>query len=365
MTTARHRFLEPFTFRRTGHTARNRVVLAAMTNPQSNADGTLGEDEHRWLMARARGGFGVVSTCAAHVALDGQGWPGELGVFGDAHVPGLRRLATDLRAEGALSLAQIFHGGVKAPSALTGQQPWSASVYESTAPGFERPRAATEADIERVIGQFADAARRCAEAGFDGVELHGAHGYLFGQFLGRISNTRDDRWGGSLENRARLLLETVDAVRAKVPAGFLVGVRLSPGWPADQGSVVEDCVEVARWLAERQVDFLHLSNLGKFEGAPGFARQFRGAVGPDLPLMVCGSIYTPAEAEAVMEQGADFVALARAGIANPRWPIDAAAPGFEPTRLPLAPAELRERAVSDRFIAYLRSVPFFDAVRDA
>jgi 2,4-dienoyl-CoA reductase-like NADH-dependent reductase (Old Yellow Enzyme family) len=363
---ARPRFLEPFTFRRTGQTARNRVALAAMTNAQSNPDGTLGEDEYRWLLSRARGGFGVVSTCAAHVALDGQGWAGELGVFDDVHVPGLRRLATDLRREGALSLVQIFHGGVKAPSRMTGQQPWSASEYESKAHGFERPRAATEADIERVIGQFVDAARRSAEAGFDGVELHGAHGYLFSQFLGRISNTRADRWGGAeLPNRARLMLETVDAIRARVPADFLVGTRLSPAYPADQGASPEDSLQVARWLVERGIDFLHISNLGELDGTLGLTRQFRDAIGADVPLTVCGSINTPAEAEAVMEQGADFVALARAAIANPTWPRDAAQAGWEPTRLPLTPVELRERMISERFIEYLGSVRAFGIVRDA
>ena len=362
---ARPRFLEPFTFPRTSKTGPNRVVLAAMTNTQSNPDGTLGEDEYRWLMSRARGGFGVVSTCAAHVALDGQGWPGELGIFDDAHLPGLRRLAADLSREGALTLAQIFHGGVKAPSKVTGQQPWSASVYESKWPDFEKPRAATEADIERVIGQFVDAARRAVEAGFDGVELHGAHGYLFSQFLGRISNTRADRWGGAaLENRARLMLETVDAIRARVPAGFLVGMRLSPAWPSDQGIVPEDGVQVARWLVERGIDFLHISNLGPFSGALELTRLFREAVGAGVPLMVCGSINTPAEAEAAMEQGADFVAMARAAIANPSWPRDAAQAGWEPTRLPLTPAELRERAISERYVEYLRTLRVFGIVRE-
>lgn len=362
----RPQFLESFTFPRTGQTARNRVVLAAMTNTQSNPDGTLGEDEHRWLMSRARGGFGVVSTCAAHVARDGQGWAGELGIFDDMHLPGLRRLAADLRAEGALALVQIFHGGVKAPSQVTGQQPWSASVYESKWPDFERPRAATEADIERVIGQFVDAALRAAEAGFDGVELHGAHGYLFSQFLGRVSNTRTDRWGGAaLENRARLMLEAVDAIRARVPDRFLVGMRLSPAYPADQGVAPEDNVQVARWLAERGIDFVHISSLGPFPGALELTRQFRDAVGAGVPLMVCGSVVTPAEAEAVMEQGADFVAMARAAIANPGWPRDAATPGYEPARLPMTPAELRERGISERYIEYLRTLRAFNLVREA
>ena len=145
------KILTPYEFPRTGTQVRNRTVLAAMTNKQSHADGSLGDDELEWLAARARGGFGIVTTCAAHVSPDGQGWDGELGVFDDALLPGLSRLAGALRADGALSLVQIFHGGVRAPSRLTGQQPFSASAFELDAKDFEVPREATVDDIERTI----------------------------------------------------------------------------------------------------------------------------------------------------------------------------------------------------------------------
>src|SRR6185503_17028244 len=117
---------DPLTFR-TGLTARNRVVLAPMTNKQSHPDGSLGDDELRWLSSRAEGGFGIVMTCAAHVAKDGQGWPGELGVFDDGLLPGLTRLASALRQSGATSIVQIFHGGLRADPKLIGTVPWSAS----------------------------------------------------------------------------------------------------------------------------------------------------------------------------------------------------------------------------------------------
>src|SRR5262245_57039859 len=159
---------DPLEFR-TGLSAHNRIVLAPLTNMQSNADGSLGEDEFRWLTSRADGGYGIVMTCAAHVARDGQGWAGELGVFDDALMPGLARLASALRDSGAASIVQIFHGGVRADRAVTGIEPWSASEGDGA-------RAATCEDIHRVIGQFADAADRSKRAGFDGVEIHGAHG---------------------------------------------------------------------------------------------------------------------------------------------------------------------------------------------
>jgi 2,4-dienoyl-CoA reductase-like NADH-dependent reductase (Old Yellow Enzyme family) len=334
-----------------------------MTNKQSHADGTLGDDELAWL--RARGGFGIVTTCAAHVAKDGQGWDGELGVFDDAHVPGLTRLAAALRAEGALSLVQIFHGGVRAPSRLTGARPWSASRFELDAPNFEVPRAATGEDIERTIAAFAAAARRCAEAGFDGVEIHGAHGYLITQFLGTVTNARDDEWGGPLKNRARFVRRIVAAVRAATPDDFLVGVRLSPE-VAEQGVTLDDALQVARWLVADGVDFLHVSNWDSFrppaahpDSAKPLTTWFREAVGPDVPVIATGSVWTPAQADAVLDHGADLVGLARAAIGNAKWPERAATPGWEPARPPYTPDHLRAQALGETLIDYMRLWPGF------
>lgn len=352
------RVLIPFRFPRTGRTVANRLVLAAMTNKQSHADGSLGDDELVWLAARSS--FGIVTTCAAHVSRDGQGWDGELGVFDDTLLPGLTRLAQTLSSAGTLGLVQIFHGGVRAPSRLTGRQPWSASAFQLDAPNFEVPRAATEQDIERTIADFAAAARRSAEAGFAGVEIHGAHGYLITQFLGTVTNTRTDAWGGSLANRARFLREVLAAVKAAVPASFLVGVRLSPE-VADQGVVLEDTLEVARWLVEDGVDFLHVSNWDSFRppaAHPGSDRMlttwFRDAVGPDVPVIATGGVWTPAQADEVLAHGADLVGLGRAAIGHARWPLDAAVPGWEPTRPPYTPEHLRENGLSATFVEYMR-----------
>ncbi len=359
------KILAPYSFPRTGTTIRNRLVLAAMTNKQSHADGSLSEDELKWLAARARGGFGIVTTCAAHVSRDGQGWDGELGVFEDSLLPGLKRLASALRSEGAVSLVQIFHGGVRAPSRLTGQQPFSASVFELDTKDFEVPREATVEDIERTIAAFAAAARRCAEAGFDGVEIHGAHGYLITQFLGTSSNTRTDEWGGSLENRARFLRRIVAATREATPTDFLVGVRISPE-VADQGVELDDSLKVARWLADDGVDFVHVSNWDSFkapaahpESKKMLSTWFREAVGADMPLIATGGVWTPAEADLVLSHGADMVGVARAAIGNDSWPHTATRPDWEPARPPYAPEHLRSSALSERMIDYMRLWPGF------
>jgi 2,4-dienoyl-CoA reductase-like NADH-dependent reductase (Old Yellow Enzyme family) len=350
---------EPYRFR-CGVSSKNRVALAPLTNGQSHADGTLADEELRWLARRAAGGFGVITTCAAYVAQDGKAWAGELGVHDDADLPGLRRLAAAIGEHGALGVVQLFHGGLRAEPSVSGLPTWSASAHHEDAPGFVAPRAGTDDDVARVIAAFAAAARRCADAGFDGIELHGAHGYLLSQFLSTIYNRRADRWGGSLENRARLVREVTRAVRAAVPAGFVVGVRLSPeDFGQARGVDLDETLEVARGLCDDGVDYLHLSlwraqlNTRKRPDAHA-VELFRAAVPADVALFAAGSVWTAGEAQALLDRGADLVALGRSAIVNPDWPRLAAEPAWEPRRPPLTPAEYADIAVSPAFIDYLR-----------
>lgn len=327
-----------------------------MTNMQSHADGSLAEDELRWLERRAAGGFGVIETCAAHVSQDGKGWDGELGIHDDAMLPGLTRLASALTAAGAVGLVQLFHGGVRANPQLTGAPVWSASAVEE---GGVLPREATEDDIAGAIRSFRDAAVRAHKAGFQGVELHGAHGYLFGQFLSATNNRRADRWGGPFENRARLLREALRAVRAAVPASFVVGLRVSPeSFGSAKGIDLDETLQLARWAADDGVDFLHLSlwlsskNTDKHPEKHAIT-LFREVVPADLPLVVAGQIWTRTEAEALLEKGAEGVALGRSAIVNPDWPRSVEDASWEPRRPPVSTAELIEQAVSPKFAGYL------------
>ena len=341
-------------FRRSGFVAGNRVVLAAMTNKQSNDDGTLSDDEINWLASRADGGFGIITTAAAHVAKDGQGWTGELGIFDDAQLPGLTQLATEIHDRGVGCLVQIFHGGVRADVTVSGVQPWSASAQEGA-------REATEEDLSRVIQQFADAAARAEQAGFDGVEIHGAHGYLFTQFLSVTQNLRNDRWGGSIENRARLLREVTRAIRARVSKNFTVGVRLSPeDFGNAKGLDLDESIEVARWLVEDGVDFIHLSlwrsaNTTTKRPTRHAVELYREVIPNDIVLIVAGAIWTRAEAEALLALGADAVAIARAAILNPDWPIRVMEDNWEPKRPPATIDELLGRGLNERFAGYMRA----------
>lgn len=356
----------PITFR-SGATAPSRLALAPLTNQQSHADGTISADEHAWLERRAAGGFGIIETCASHVSVDGQGFPGQLGVWGDHQLPGLRGLAAAIAGHGALGLVQLYHGGVRSPSALTGRQPWSASEFDEDRPGFERPRAATAADLERVHADFVAGARRAAAAGFAGVELHGAHGYLFSQFLSSAMNRREDEYGGSLENRARLLRGVARAVRAACPAPFVVGVRLSPeDFGHARGIDLDESVQVAAWMAEDGLDFVHVSLWDGHKNSAKYPDRhplplFRAALPDAVKIVAAGKVWTRDDAEALLDRGADVVALGRSAILNPDWPRLALAGAFEPERGPLTPTQLRALAIGDGLVEYLRN---FRLVRD-
>lgn len=345
----------PLTYR-SGLTLRNRLAMAPLTNVQSHSDGTLHDDELRWLARRARAGWGLISTCAAFVCEEGHAWDGQLGVAGPQHLEGLTRLAGALRDGGATSIVQLHHGGAKADLAPT---------KLSTVDG-DNQRGATAADLVRVVDEFVAAARLAEQAGFDGVEVHGANGYLFTQFLAPADNPRTDAYGGGLAGRARLLREAVRAVRASVSEGFLVGVRLSPvdGW-ARRGLVLADGVQVAAWMGEDGVDFVHLSLSDASgppphePGAPVVTTAVRAALDADVALHSCGGIETRSDARAAREAGADVVALGRMAIAHPDWPEESRAADFTPLARPWDPDHLRSVDVGEGLLGYIRKFPGF------
>ncbi|RZA02763.1 MAG: NADH:flavin oxidoreductase, partial [Proteobacteria bacterium] len=253
-------FNQPFKFSN-GVTVKNRVALAPMTNSQSHQDGTFTETELTWLESRAEGGFGLLISAGARANPQGQGFPGQIGAFADEHLPGLRRFAEIAKQHEATGILQIMHAGGRAPEKLNGAQPVGPSEVHLNFPGFETPRELAEKEIEQIIEEFGLAAERAARAGLSGVEIHGANGYLFTQFFSTVNNLRKDQWGGSLENRARLLLRTVERVRKSAPKGFLVGVRiLAEDNPQQKGFDIDDTLKLVGWLNERGIDYLHLSS---------------------------------------------------------------------------------------------------------
>ena len=216
----------------------------------------------------------------------------------------------------------------------------------------------TDRDIADVIAAFAKGARDARALGFDGVELHGAHGYLLSQFLSTEMNTRTDEWGGTLANRARLVRTIAQRVRAQCGARFVLGVRLSlEDFGQARGLDLDDSLQLSRWLADDGVDFIHASlwDVGRMTAKRPEQHalpQLRAVLPRDVAIMTAGKIWSRADADATLARGADVVALGRSAIANPDWPQLIRA-GTEPRRPPLTRAELADRAVSPRFAEYL------------
>ncbi|MEM6726611.1 MAG: NADH:flavin oxidoreductase, partial [Bacteroidota bacterium] len=206
-----------------GISMKNRFMLAPLTNTQSHEDGRLSEEEFHWLHMRAKGQFGLVMTCASHVQANGKGFPGQLGIFSDDQIGGHQRLTQAIREQDCISVIQLYHGGMRCPAELIGEAP----VCPSDSPRHGA-RALTLPEVGVLRDNFIAAAVRAKNCGYDGVELHGAHGYILCQFISQKYNHRTDEYGGSLENRSRLLFEIVEGVRAACGPEFLVGVRLSP-----------------------------------------------------------------------------------------------------------------------------------------
>ena len=347
--------LSPLAFTR-GPAMKNRFMLAPLTNGQSHADGTLSDDEFHWLVKRSEGGFGLTMTCAAHVQREGQGFAGQLGVFGDQHLQGLTRLAAAIKANGSVAVAQLHHAGMRSPKELIGEAPHCPSDNEETG-----ARALSTAEVEQLAEDFVAAAHRAERAGFDGAELHGAHGYVLAQFLSPEINRREDRYGGSPENRARIVKQIIEGVRERCGPGFSLGLRLSP---ERFGLKLAEIQELARQLlAEGQLDYLDLS-LWDYAKEPTeeehkgrslmsfFTELPRGAT-----RMGCaGKVMTGADVRACLERGMDFVLLGRAAILHHDYPRRYAADAeFAPVNLPVTAAYLRGEGLGAKFVDYMRS----------
>lgn len=303
-----------------GMTPRNRYALAPMTTWSGNPDGTVSEEELTWMRARV-GGVGLALTACSHVTPEGQGFTDEFACHDDRFLPSLRALASAAKSGGALAVLQIFHAGNKA---LPGLDAVSASAVTTTATPFApalTPREMTEEEITATVAAFGQATRRAIAAGFDGVELHGAHGFLLQNFLSPLYNQRRDGWGGSAEARMRFPRAVVAEVRrviAEAGRPFLLGYRISPSESEAGGLQLADAVALGERL-QGQIDYLHVSlqSILAPEGRAALT-AFAQAVG-DLPLIAAGGVRTPAEAEAALALGLSMVALGKALVMNPDW----------------------------------------------
>jgi 2,4-dienoyl-CoA reductase-like NADH-dependent reductase (Old Yellow Enzyme family) len=346
---------EPLTLLR-GAAWKNRFLLAPLTNQQSHADGVLSDEEFRWLTMRAQGGFAVTMTCAASVSPDGLGFEGQLGAHDDRHIPGLSRLADAIRANDSRAVVQIHNAGMRSPKNLIGRAPMAPSDDAETG-----AVALTTAETERAVADYVAAAKRCEKAGFEGVEIHGAHGYLICQYLSSETNRREDRYGGSLENRARFLKEIIDGVRAACGADFSVGVRLSPErFGLRLGEIRQVAQEI---MASGKIDYLDMSLWDVFkepEEAEWKGRSllscFTDLERHGVRLGAAGKITTGEKCAQAMAAGLDYVVIGRAAVLHHDFANQVLAnPAFTPIPLPAPVAHLHKEGLSDVFVHYMRN----------
>jgi len=321
----------PFTLRSV--TLRNRVAMSPMCMYTAAEDG-LATDWHmaHW-MARAVGGVGMIVTEATAVEARGRISVNDLGLWSDTHIEPLARRVRGCQAQGAVMCTQLAHAGRKAWSTQKGVGPLP-PVAPSAIPfdaDWVAPQELTLIEIDAIVSAFRAAAQRALQAGFDAIEIHSAHGYLLHEFLSPISNHRTDAYGGSLENRARMLLRVVDAVREVLPESHPLFIRLSCTDWVTGGLTIDDQVQVARWLKTHGVDMVDCSSGGisplGVTAWPGYQVPFAEKIRREanVATMAVGMITTPEMAEEIVRNGrADVVALGRELLRNPYWPLNAA-----------------------------------------
>src|SRR5574341_1018115 len=324
-------------------TARNRIMVSPMCQ-YSATDGVANDWHFQNLASRAVGGAGLVFVEMTNVEAQGRITAGCMGLWNDTQRDALARIARFVKAQGAVAAIQLAHAGRQA----SGMRPWEGDkgltpergggpiIAPSAVPfgeGHPVPQEMNTATIADVVAKFAASARRAREAGFDVIELHGAHGYLISSFLSPIANRRNDRYGGSFENRIRFLLEVVDAVRSEWPADKPLFVRISCTDWMEGGWGIDDSVKLAQLLkAGGKVDLIDCSSGGvdprqKLNAYPGYQVPFAAAVRSRAGIATgaIGLINSPEMAEQIIASGqADLVVMARAFLNDPYWPLHAA-----------------------------------------
>lgn len=358
-----YNFLSTYRFAN-GLEVKNRIVMSPMTTMASFYNGMVTKEEIAYYALRA-GGPGMIVTGVANVSESGKGFEGELSITRDEMIPGLSKLAKGIQKDGTKAILQIFHAGRKSTSkVLRGEQPVSASEIAASYPAdSEVPRALTEKEILQIIEDFGEATRRAIVAGFDGVELHGANTYLLQQFYSENANQREDDWGGSRDKRLKFplaVIEKVNQVAAKYSKGpFLVGYRISPEEIETPGIRLADSLYFVDQIKDK-ISYLHLS-MGSYQrtslndktDSRSLVSQFAEKTKGVVPLIGVGSVESPADAEAALADGADFVAIGRELIREPKW-VQKAAAG-EPLRNTLSPYDLDELAIPGAMQEYLQT----------
>lgn len=359
-----------------GAILRNRFVLAPMTTNSSHPDGSVTDDELRYLARRSAAGFGAAITSCAYVHEDGRSWRG-IGATGSTHLDSLTAVARAMRGNGGLAILQIYDGGRIAIPEIVGRSGIRGpSAVPSTRPNAPVPRELGPEEIDGLVDAFARSAALGVAAGFDGIEIHGANHYLIHQFFSPRANQRTDRWGGGLGERMRFPIAVARKVRSAVGHEVTLGFRITPFESEAGGYPLDDAAQLADRLAE-YADYIHISMDDFRKNSPQpedrdwtrtrSAAESRNpipviaaAVSGRSAVVASGGIRTLDDAESAMSAGADLIAVGRAALIDPEW-IGKVKSGAHHTIRTQLPAEEREitaaLTIPPRMVRYLLSRP--------
>jgi 2,4-dienoyl-CoA reductase-like NADH-dependent reductase (Old Yellow Enzyme family) len=346
---------------------RNRVVMAPMTTWSGNDDGTVSDEEDAYYRRRVQD-VGLVITGCTHVQANGIGFTGEFANADDRFIPSLCKLATAAKSGGAPAILQIFHAGVKTLPALVDDVVAASAVAGDGGPFASSivPRALSEPEIMAVIDAFAAATRRAIAAGFDGIELHGAHAFLLQNFFSPQSNRRTDQWGGSLENRMRFPLAVVAACKHAIAEHadrpFALGYRISV--EEDGGLQIADSLALITRLTDAGASYLHASLGSALDQKPATGNGEATIVSilhehlaGRIPLIAAGAIKTPAQAEAALATGLSLVAVGQGLVVNPDWVADARAGHDTDSQLAISAGDVAPARIPRKLWAVIDATP--------
>ncbi|PWN64238.1 NADH:flavin oxidoreductase [Chryseobacterium viscerum] len=344
---------KPLTFLH-GPAMRNRFMLAPLTSQQSNHDGTASQYDQYWMEQLAQGGYGLIQTSASTVEAGAIAFERQMGIHSDQHLPGLTQMAAAIREGGALSAVQLHHAGHRAKPSIGGIP---APASDKTVPNI---KALTTEEVERIRDSFITASRRAQLAGFNGISVHGAFGWILSEFLSPHLNDRMDQYGGSIENRARFTLEVIEGIRKACGPDFQIGWRLSI---ERYGLRLEELREITAEIFDKElIDYLDLAlwdsaqlvREGSFQGKKMLS-VFTELPRKGVRLGAAGKIMSAQRAGELLDEGCDFVLIARAGILQRDFPLQVQAnPLYDSPTLPVTADFLRKGGLSERFIETMR-----------
>lgn len=351
--------------------------MAPMTTWAGNDDGTVSDEEVAYYRLRVED-VGLVITGCTHVQKNGIGFSGEFAAYDDKFIPSLKRLASAAKSGGAPAILQIFHAGLKtrpdlssdivAASAVPGDAgPWTPSIV---------PRALADEEVEGVVRAFGETTRRAIEAGFDGVELHGAHGFLLQNFFSPRFNRRTDRWGGSPDNRMRFPLAVVEAVRRTIAdhaaRPFVLGYRITLDEPHEDGLRIAESLALVDRLVDGGIHYLHASLGNALE-----ARPIDASTGPRIieivrdrlagraSLIAAGQIRTPEQAREAIAAGVSLTAVGQGLVMNPDWVRFARGEVQGPIALDIAASDVPRLAIPAKLWSVIETTTGWFSVRQA